>query len=243
MVNKEFYNNEYWSEAWVRHIENYLNSPPRCGIWLRQYFKNESLSLLECAGGSCRDSRYLFDIGRKSIGSDFDKKTLEYVKEKYIDSKFSLKVEDGFNLSFADKSIDIVFHNGFWVCYDDDLKIVDLLSEQVRVSRSYSVALLHNLKNSKLVEQFKELSSDDNLYKIRFFDFQQINMIINLSGINYKSIRFEKFGGPVDFLYQFEKKIPIISPIIRWLVPRLYRFQPWSKVERIAVIIELHLDR
>jgi len=59
-MSKSFFQEQtFWSDAWVRHIESYLAAPPRCGIWLMtNYGKNHSI--LECAGGSCRDSRYLF---------------------------------------------------------------------------------------------------------------------------------------------------------------------------------------
>lgn len=239
MANESFKNSEYWSAAWVRHIETYLSAPPRCGIWLSNYFSDESLSFLECAGGSCRDSRFLFKKGRKSIGSDFDEKTLIYVSKKYASLNFPLLKEDGFSLSFENKSIDIVFHNGFWVCFDDDNKIVSLLKEQSRVANKYAVALVHNANNKNLISKFKELSAKDDLYKIRFFDNILLDNILHASGIKYKNVRYEKFGGPADRLFTLEKIIPFLSPLIRWITPRLYRYQPWSKVERIAMVIEL----
>ena len=156
MINKFFENSEYWSSAWVRHIEAYLAAAPRCGIWLNYYFPDKPLSFLECAGGSCRDSRYLFEIRRQSMGSDFDEKTLEYVKMKFTGSKFPLRKEDAFSLTFNDNEIDVVFHNGFWICFDDDIKINRLLIEQARVSKKYAVGLVHNIYNQKLVTRFNE---------------------------------------------------------------------------------------
>lgn len=239
MANKSFENANYWSDAWIRHIETYLSSPPRCGIWLKNYFSNKKYSFLECAGGSCRDSRYLHDNGFDSIGSDFDEKTIDYVRYKFKASKFKVQVEDGFNLSFDSSSIDVVFHNGFWVCFDSDDQIIQLLNEQDRVSNRYIVALIHNAANKKLVDKFKDKSITDDLYQIRFFDINHISKIVKNSGIKYKKIKFEKFGGPVDILYGFEKRIPALSPLIRWMVPKLYRLQPWTKVERIAMVIKL----
>jgi hypothetical protein len=239
MINKSFENSEYWSDAWVTHIENYLNSPPRCGIWLDFYFAKKTLMFLECAGGSCRDSRYLHDKGFKSIGTDFDENTLSYVRKRYENSNFLLQKEDGFNLSFNEDSFDVVFHNGFWVCFDDDKKIVNLLEEQARVSNKYLVAIVHNKKNDNLVAKFDKLSEKDSLYKIRFFDIEDIACIIKKSQNKFSNIKYEKFGGPIDCLYLFKKRIPFLGPLIHWAVPRLYRFQPWNKVERIAVVIEL----
>jgi ubiquinone/menaquinone biosynthesis C-methylase UbiE len=238
MINKSFENSEYWSDAWVSHIENYLSAPPRCGIWLNFYFADKSLMFLECAGGSCRDSRYLHDKGFKSMGTDFDENTLSYVRKRYGNSKFLLQKEDGFNLSFNENSFDVVFNNGFWVCFNDDEKIVNLLEEQVRVSSKYLVVMAHNKKNEKLVAQFSNLGEKDSLYKIRFFDIEDIEHILIKSKNKFRNIKYEKFGGPVDLLFVLEKRIPFLGPIVRWVVPRLYRFQPWSKVERIAVVIE-----
>jgi len=242
MVNSSFENTDYWSDAWVRHIEKYLAAPPRCGIWLSQYFSDEALSFLECAGGSCRDARYLFKIKRESIGSDFDQKTLDFVNQKYSSSKFIVRNENAFALTFECNAIDIVFHNGFWVCFNEDSKISSLLKEQVRVSRKYAVALVHNVNNRDLFGRFKELSTIDDLYKVRFFDIDDLEAILKLSGIKSKDVKYEKFGGPVDRLYLLEKRIPFLSPIVRWIVPRLYRYQPWNKVERIAMVVELDKD-
>ena len=239
MINKAFKERTYWSNTWVRHIEKYLTGTPRCGLWLIHKFSDIKLNFLEIAGGSCRDSRFLFNQGRQSIGSDFDEKTIEYLKNKYSNSKFCLRKDNGFKLMFDDNSIDIVFHNGFWVCFDNDSQIISLLKEQSRVANKYIVALVHNLKNHNLVKRFEELSVKDDLYKIRFFNIGMLDTLLKSSELKYKKVKYEKFGGPVDRLFALEKKIPFLSSLIRWLVPKLYCFQPWSKVERIAMIIEL----
>lgn len=239
MTNRSFESSEYWSDAWVRHLEAYLAAPPRSGIWLDYYFSDSELTFLECAGGSCRDSRYLFEKGRNSIGSDFDEKTLDYVRKKFKNSKFPIKKEDAFVLSYDIDTFDIIFHNGFWICFDDNEKIITLLKEQVRVSKKYAVALVHNINNQELVARFKELSGKDDLYEVRFFDIDTLEIILKSSELKFKNIKFEKFGGPVDRLFGLEKRIPFLKPLIRWVVPRLYRFQPWNKVERIALVMEL----
>lgn len=239
MANKSFGDDAYWSDAWARHIEDYLAAPPRCGIWLEYYFPDKTLSFLECAGGSCRDSRYLFGENREAIGSDFDEKTLNYVRKKFKGSNFILRKENAFSLNFDDASRDLVFHNGFWVCFDDDGKIDELIKEQARVAKKYLVALVHNKNNQSLVENFKKLSRKDDLYKIRFFDLPELDRVFKSAGVKYKKIIYEKFGGPVDRLFAIERKIPFLKPLVRWVVPRLYRFQPWSEVERVAMIVEL----
>jgi hypothetical protein len=239
LINKEFEKSNYWSESWVRHIENYLSAPPRCGIWLETKIKDKKTSIHECAGGSCRDSRYLFNKSYNASGSDFDEKTIKYVVDKYSLSSFPVLKEDAFKLSFKDNTFEYVYHNGFWVCYEEDDKLIKLLLEQARVAKRYVIALVHNAENIRLVKTFKKKSEFDSLYKIRFFSRLEIEKILIKSGVNYKSFSFEKFGGPFDKLYLVENKYPYLSALVRWLVPRLYRFQPWIYTERIALFIKL----
>jgi len=240
MTNPSFGASDYWSAAWQRHINAYLAAPPRCGIWLESLFSEGDFSFLECAGGSCRDSRFLFQKKRKALGSDFDEHTVNYINEKHSTSGFILQTEDAFRLGFDSKSFDIVFHNGFWVLFDDDQIVCSLLTEQVRVASRYVVALVHNKCNQALVNTFSEKSLKDDLYKIRFFDVDALMRIVELSGIKFRSVSFQKFGGPVDRLYALGSKIPFVMPLACWIVPRLYRYQPWSRVERIALVIELN---
>lgn len=239
MTNDNFDNPEYWGEKWSRHIENYLAAPPRCGIWMHKTFRGKKFSVLEAAGGSCRDSRYLFELGYQAVGSDFDQRTLEYIRKKFRDSSFKVFYEDAFHFSYKDNEFDVVFNNGFWVLFDDDNSLIDLLKEQARVSKKYAFVLVHNIKNEKLVETFNKKSNQDDLYSIRFFDKTKLKDVLKRSKIKYKGYRFEKFGGPVDRLYALERRLFFISPIVRWLVPRLYRIQPWTKVERIVLVVEL----
>lgn len=233
-------NPSFWSESWVRHVETYLASPPRCGIWLHKILGNRSLSVLECAGGSCRDSRYLFSLGYRATGSDYDEQTLTYLQQRFAVSTFQVSKQDAFAFTYDDHEFDVVFHNGFWIYFDEDLKLVELLREQSRVANGYAIALVHNIENKGLIKAFNEKSAKDVLYKIRFFDRRKLWEILERSQVSYQSFTFEKFGGPVDRLYTIERIFPMAAPLVRWVVPRLYRFQPWSMVERVALIVRLY---
>jgi hypothetical protein len=117
-----------------------------------------------------------------------------------------------------------------------------MLREQERVSRKYIVCLVHNSDNTKLVQQFKEKSKKDDLYKIRFFDNNEIVKIVEGSGIQYKSIRILKFGGFSDVFYKkvLKKYVPnILYPFRKYLIPKLYQLQKWENTERVCCIIEL----
>jgi len=234
---------KFWEESWMKHIEAYLNATPRAGIFLANYFENIS-SVLEIAGGSCRDSRYLANNGYKATGSDFDEKTLEYLQEKkFPNDKLNYSKEDAFDLTFEENYFDLIFHNGFFVLFNNDSDIIKMLKEQERVSKKYIVIFVHNKENQKLVEIFKNKSEEDDLYKIRFFEKDEIVNIIRKSGIKVKSIKIKKFGGVFDRLYNsksIKRVFPnILYPFSKFLVPRLYQLQSWKNSERICCIVEL----
>jgi hypothetical protein len=234
-----FKNETFWSGAWARHIEEYLSAPPRCGYWLVSHFSKQ-LSFLEIAGGSCRDSHYLSLQGINAIGSDFDDKTLDYLKKRFPNSPHPIQKENAFQLSFANKSIDLSFSNGFWIYFNDD-NITFLIREQERITKKFIVSLVHNMENVDLVSLFRKKATIDSLYKIRFFNREQLLKIISKSGIRYRSITMHKFGGPMDiFLSKTLKGISNpMNRTARRFVPRLYDYQPWSVTERIACVIDL----
>jgi len=240
MSSEKLLGKENWSATWVRHMEAYLAAPPRCGIWLRAKLRlGRKDRVLECAGGSCRDSRYLHYLGVSAIGSDFDEKTLQYLCARFPNDKFQVVKEDAYSLSFEARSYDVVFHNGFWPYFSENSEIQRLLVEQCRVAAKVAVAIVHNKSNKALVKRFTELAKSDALYNLRFFDGEELLQIVKSSGVRYKRVSIERFGGPVDRIYALERKFVALSPLVRWVVPRLYRFQPWSKVERVALVVEL----
>lgn len=231
---------QFWEIAWATHIEQYLSAPPRTGYWLRQRLPLRDRNILEIAGGSCRDSRFLASQGINTTGTDFEKRTLDYLECRYKDSPLKLQQADGFSLPFRSDEFCVSFHNGFWVLFSDS-DIRKLAVEQARITRRYMVVLVHNKRNRKLVTAFEKRSKTDELYRIRFFDPNEILDVMRDSGIRTKSISIEKFGGVVDGLYS-EKITRFIKPVqalMGSLVPRLYSLQPWSKVERVACVIEL----
>ncbi|MEK8031865.1 methyltransferase domain-containing protein [Ideonella sp. DXS29W] len=226
---------DFWEEAWVRHIEQYLATPPRAGLWLAARFDLAGWSMLEIAGGSCRDSRYLAERGVNAIGSDFDQKTLDYLARRYPDSPLTLACEDASALSMPDRSVDLSMHNGFWVLFADDERLVALLREQARVTRRVLVALVHNADNPRVVAAFARKAKTDPLYDIRFFRRAELLGLVTSAGLAPRRISLEKFGGPVDRLLSLPG---VLGRGARWIVPRLYRLLPWRFVERTALVLE-----
>lgn len=238
-MNK-FASKDYWSESWKRHIDTYLIAPPRLGCWIETFF-SKNFRYLEIASGSCRDSIYLASRGYNIYTSDFDKETQKYVKKKVIDSKHKSVTSDSFNLSFRDKSFDVTFSNGFWVCFRDNQELISLIREQDRITSKYMISLVHNLDNEFLVRMFSQKAQKDSLYDIRFFSRTELRKIIEESGISFKKISFHKFGGKADILYSrnISKVMNVLRPVAHLIVPRIYSLQPWEKTERIACVVEL----
>ena len=236
-VNTNFEKAVFWEAAWKKHLDIYLSSPPRCGYWIASKFP-DCKTVLEIAGGSCRDSRYLATKGFSSLGTDFDEKTIKYLLSKPQPKNFQLKVEDGFNISFGDSSFDTTFSNGFWVCFNDNSKLEKLLLEQFRITKKYLVCLVHNAANNSLKNEFANKAEEDSLYNIRFFSKRELLDIVYNSKINYKSIKIYKFGGPIDIFLR-TKRLSFIKPILIKLIPKIYQFIPLSKAERLAMVITL----
>lgn len=234
-----FSDESYWSEAWARHLETYLAAEPRCGRWLRSRFGLHGWSVLECAGGSCRDARFLHDCGIDAVGSDFDRRTVEYLRQRDPASSFRIMRQDAASLDFADRSVDLVFHNGFWVLFDDDARIRTLLAEQLRVARRVAVALVHNALNKTLVSKFAEQAMQDSLYRIRFFAPDELRGLVEGMSDRIRGVSIEPFGGTADRLYRLARRVPMLGERLKPVVPRLYDLQSWSRTERLALVMEL----
>jgi hypothetical protein len=224
-------------------LPRYLAGPARAGRWLRWRLALRGVSILEIAGGSCRDSRYLHASGHDAIGSDGDAETVALVRERLAGSGFPVRLEDAAALSFPDRSFDVVFHNGLWVVFQADDQIRALLNEQLRVTRQFAVAIVHNALNRRLVRRFASLAENDPLYSIRFFEPDQIRELLQPCLGAGHTLSIEKFGGPADHGYGIQRRLPRIGAVAAALPPRLYRFQPWSATERIAVVIDLGARR
>jgi hypothetical protein len=231
--------NAGWAATWKRHLPRYLAAPPRTGRWLRWRFDLNGFSILEIAGGSCRDALYLHASGLDAIGSDGDAETVAQVAAATAGSGFQVRVEDAGHLSFPERLFDLVFHNGFLGLLAGERQIQRVLAEQMRVTRRYAVAIVHNAVNRKLVARFATLAQDDPLYAIRFFEPEEIREIVEPCLGAGQRLSIEKFGGPADHGYGIQRRFPRAGAAAAALPPRLYRFQPWPLTERIAVVIDM----
>jgi ubiquinone/menaquinone biosynthesis C-methylase UbiE len=231
-----------WNTSWKKHLEQYLKAPPRTGIFIKNLLGSQIETSLELGCGSGRDSIYLSKYYAKVTATDYDEKTIAYLKEKFNSANLEYKQADAFNLPFSKNAFDLVFHNGLFVLFDDDSSIYNMLTEQERVSKKFILVLVHNKLNKKLIETFETKGLNDPIYDIRFFTSSEITTIVEKSKINYKSINCFKFGGKMDvFFNKTVRKIPNPLFIMKnRIIPKLYKYQSWDSTERIACLIELN---
>jgi hypothetical protein len=240
-MNDSLGTTEFWSDAWRRHIESYLGAPPRTGHFLDAHFRRHRRGALELAGGSCRDSRHLRGVGWRAEGSDFDAKTIAYLRQRFPDDALPLHVANAFALPFPDGAYELSFHNGFWVCFREDADLRRLWLEQRRVTSRVALGFVHNALNRDQVENFARLAITDPLYDIRFFTPAEVLRLLGSFGVEPGRIRMWKFGGRFDKLYL--ERIRGRPNSLRRLAPRiaplLYRWQRWEQTERIVFSVSL----
>lgn len=232
-----------WDALWDQKMAQYLNTTPRTGIFVDVLFP-QATSFLELGAGSARDAYYLSQRGKAATASDFSESALETWKRIYGES-FSTKLVDAFNIDARDRAYDVTFHNGLYVLFEDD-QIERLIVEQHRVSSQAMVIITHNKRNVRLESTLKERAKSDPLYRIRFFDAEDIVALVKRSGVQYDQIEIKKFGGPADRIYRIlgaDAGHTNRSKLSGSIVTTLYPLQPWSRVERSAVVVHLKRKR
>ncbi len=229
-----------WTGLWNKHFDDYSKSHARVGIFLNKFLVSKRIKIIEIACGSARDSIFLAKKGFNVIASDSNDQLIEMLKNKYKNINISFTSLDTFNLTQTSIKADIVFHNGL-IGYFSDNKIKEILKQQVSITEEKLIIFVHNKKNKKLHAKFLSNKKHDELFNIRFFEMDELLKIINNSGIEYKDVKFLKFGGIIDLVNnKYIKHIPnILYPIRKVIVPSLYFLQPWSRVERICCVISL----
>jgi hypothetical protein len=231
-----------WYRCWNIHLEQYLKTPPRTGMFIYAFFPTIKTSL-EIACGSSRDSIYLAKKGVEATASDYEGRIIEDLKKRFNYPFLKYQQADAFHLPFQNDSFDIVFHNGFFILFSENYDIQRLLVEQARVAKEYVLFFVHNKLNAELVRNFQKLAPTDPIYDIRFFEPDEIKGIVYESAISIRSFKILKFGGPYDILFskRIKRILPnVLYPFRTFIVPRLYKFQSWQRTERVVCLIELN---
>ena len=155
---------------------------------IAKYSKNFSFpKLLEIAGGSGYTSIVLSDLLKKTnpkvIYSDLSEKLVLEVKEKFNTDKIEFSVQDSNNLSFNNKSIDIIFHQGFLEHFDDN-QIIKFLKEQARVAEY----IIFDVPNSRRWNKNQEFGNE------RFLSHKEWQNLVKKAGLNIYEVTARRFS-------------------------------------------------
>jgi len=163
---------EAWNDQWRNNFEHYQQDM-RHAYYIRSILEDRERNLLEIAAGSFRDMGALNKWEYTCFGIDYSPVSVSKAKDYFADYVDRILRMDAFNLRFGDGRFDLSYHNGFWNYFEDD-KIKELLAEQARVTKYRVVATVHNKHNQQFVEYFNRLSEKDPLYKLRFFEVDEV---------------------------------------------------------------------
>ena len=221
---------DFWDLTWPKYFEKYKKAFPRQAYYVYFVTGKPTGGVLEIGAGSFRDIACLNRWGIKGIGVDFSFQAVKLARKVFPLCGGKFLVSDGFNLCFKDKSFEVSYHNGLFVCFEDDSKIRELLNEQIRVTKRIIICTVHNKVNKKLTWEFKRRANKERLYAIRFFEASEL---LALMRPFFKRVKVYPFGfSPFDRFLRMSR-IPLLARIIYLLT---YKFWPLSRCERIMVV-------
>lgn len=175
-----------WDSQWSNIFDHYQQDL-RHAYYIRAILEEREKKILEIAAGSFRDFGALNKMGLDAYGIDFSNKSVESAKKQFTHLADKISEQDAFNTNFKDESFDFTFHNGLWVYFNDE-NIMNLLKEQIRISKYRIAVTVHNKHNKQFVEYFDRLKVDDPLYELRFFEVDEITDLLKTSVKNVKVI-------------------------------------------------------
>lgn len=215
----------------------YSQGNPRLGKWIVSRYKLIGLNTLEIGAGSGRESKFISKMTSSSTCVDFSPKAIELLKTSKLPPNMNVVQADAFMLPFPDAHFDVTFHKGVWVLFDNDLDIVKMLDEQIRITKSIALAVVQNARNSKQVRDAAIRSSEDPLFKIRFFDPAELLEIgyksISKLSINAR-VKVLKYGNP-----SISKKLYPLGQTGDFISSKVYNLLPWANVE--CAVLEIVL--
>jgi ubiquinone/menaquinone biosynthesis C-methylase UbiE len=175
-----------WDEKWKEIFDHYQQDL-RHAYYIRAILNANETRIMELAAGSFRDVGALNSMGFDCYGCDYSLQAVQAARKQFTASAEKLSEQNCFNLQFADKSFDFTFHNGFWGYFSDD-EILQLAKEQARITKYRIATTVHNAHNKQLVAYFDRLKLNDPLYKIRFFEVDEITGLMKSVASNIEII-------------------------------------------------------
>jgi ubiquinone/menaquinone biosynthesis C-methylase UbiE len=178
---------EQWDQKWETIFDHYQQDL-RHAYYIRAILNPNEKKLIELAAGSFRDTGALNAMGIDCYGADYSSKSVLLAQKQFPLITSKLSEQDAFNIDFPDKSFDLSFHNGFWILFPNDNDILRLMQEQARITKYRIIATVHNAHNKLFVEYFDKLKENDPLYKVRFFEIDEITELMKNVAKNIKII-------------------------------------------------------
>jgi len=182
---QELQKKETWKVIWSKHMSNYIHSKPRHGFVIEHIANKYDIkfkSCLETGCGSARDSRYLSVKGYTTYCIDFSLNSFKIVRD--IAKKYNLVNSyyiqgNVFNLPLKDKSIDISFHSGLLIYFQNNKQIYRILEEQRRVTKKLMIIFVHNKFDlyNRLACTWLFHIKGDKLYNFRWYSRKEIEEI------------------------------------------------------------------
>jgi hypothetical protein len=165
---------EEWDKKWPEIFDHYQQDL-RHGYYVNAFISDANAKVLEIGAGSFRDMALLNRLGVDCDGTDFSQTAVDMSRQLFPNLKNKIFQSDAFDFKYIkDKSYDISFHNGLWIYFNDESDLASLISEQARISKNFLFATVHNAHNKSFVDYFKKLSANDALYRIRFFEVEEM---------------------------------------------------------------------
>lgn len=165
-----------WDGLWKEHFGAYQGDI-RHAYYIAAVRRRREHRILEMAAGSFRDLNALNRWGLDCEGVDFSDESVAKARESFPDLADKIRKMDAGRLEYPDRAFDLTFHNGLWVLFDD-AQISVLAAEQARVTRFRMIATVHNAHNHSFKEKFAEWGKDSPLYRIRFFQVEEIESLM-----------------------------------------------------------------
>jgi SAM-dependent methyltransferase len=227
---------ESWNAEWEKWFARYSRGTPRLGMWLSCCYSIAGRDTLELGAGSGRESRFLASSARSVTCVDFSSLAMESLQSSSAPTNLRACTMDARHLGFPDGAFDLSFHKGFWSCFGDDKDIATLFREQLRVTRGTLLALVHNAANAPMRDLFQSKACEDNLYKVRFYQPEEV-LEIARRGLAEASVqaevRIRGFGGP-DWMHG-RLGARLSARLRGHLAAAAYRVTPLTRAESLVL--------
>lgn len=165
-----------WDSQWAALFDHYQKDL-RHAYYINAVRRPDETRVLELAAGSFRDVVALQGMGVDCSGMDYSPESIQRAKAAFPALADKFHEMNAFSLAFGDGAFDLTYHNGFWGLFPPE-QVRALAAEQARVSRRRMIATVHNAHNRPFAEYFARVSQTDPLYRIKFYEVDEIEAVM-----------------------------------------------------------------